>query len=1029
MSDPIDDLFRDLASRRRRSRPSEGGRGDGPRVVGPKEGGGRRRYAGGAMLVIVVVAVIVLLTLGGAAVNLATDAMWYGSVGYSSVFWTRVGTQLILFVATLVVVLVWLLVNLRLAVRFAPPPAPGGAGTLRGFVTRLSEASRYGSGGGFGADADVLEELPDLTPIATWVLVGITVLIALGIAGAVANAWDTVALWVHRVPYSPTPGTTVADPIFGLDISFFLFELPFWRLVQSVLSNLVVVTLLVVVARHAVGLLRGRLDLSLPARLHLGILGGLLLVSFAAGYQLDRFELVYSTRGVASGVSYTDQSAQFTALQILTIVALIVAVVVVAGAYLRRAVPVGLALGAWLVVAVVLGGIYPEVIQRFTVQPNEFAQESPYIANNIRMTRLAFALDSWSDTPYAGTGQLTQADVDSEQGTFENARLWDYRPLGSTLDQLQTVRQYYDFVDVDTDRYTLDGRPRQVMLSAREIAPEKNPQAQTWVNQRITYTHGFGLAMVPVSEVTPEGLPDLIIRDMPPASTGGAPKVTEPRIYFGERASDYVVVDARQPEFDYPIGGSDTGESTAKTSWTGTTGIRLDSPLTRLLFSLRFRDLNLLISDQLTSDSQLLFNRSLGDRLPLIAPFLRFDSDPYLVVTDSGRLVYIQDAYTVSDRFPNAQPFDAASNLRTAAGLGKGGPFDYVRNSVKIVMDAYDGTTTLYAADESDPILRDWRGVFPDLVKPIGEMPAGLRSHLRVPEELFDTQTRVFATYHVTDPQTFYQQQDLWTVPAQPANAQQLPLEAYYVYMRLPGQSNPEFLLLQPMVPTSRPNMIAWIAARNDQGSYGQVDVFRFPRDTSIFGPTQIEARIDNDPIISAQITLWNQSGSTVVRGNLIVVPVQDTLIYLEPVYLQSTSSQFPEFQRVVVASSTRVAWGSSLGQALTLLLAGGPSPGPTPTPGPGASPGPSATPIPQPTGPAASPPADLRALIAYANEHYDLAQQALREGDFARYGTEIALVKQALGQMSVLVGGSPAPEASPAAPAASPAPSASPAP
>lgn len=1027
MSDPIDDLFRDLASRRRRSRPSDGGRGDRPRPVGPQEGGGRRRYAGSVILVIVVVAVILLLTLGGAAVNLATDSMWYGSVGYGSVFWTRVGTQAILFLATFVAVLVWLLVNLRLAVRFAPPPAPGGAGTLRGFVTRLSEATRYGQGGGFGTDADVLEELPDLTPIATWVLVGISALIALGIAGAVANAWDTIALWVHRVPFSPTPGTTVTDPVFGQDISFFLFELPFWRLVQSVLSNLVVVTLLVVVARHAVGLLRGRLDLSLPARLHLGILGALLLVSFAAGYQLDRFELTYSTRGVAAGVSYTDQAAQFLALQVQTIVALIVAVVIVAGAYLRRVVPVGVAIGAWIIAAVLLGGIYPEVVQRFTVQPNEFAQESPYIANNIKMTRLAFGLDGWSDTPYAGTGQLTQADVDSEQGTFENARLWDYRPLGSTLDQLQTVRQYYDFVDVDVDRYTLAGRPRQVMLSAREIAPEKNPQAQTWVNQRITYTHGFGLAMVPVSEVTPEGLPDLIIRDMPPVSTGGAPTITQPRIYFGERASDYVIVDARQPEFDYPIGGSDTGESTAKTSWTGGTGIRLDSPLTRLLFSLRFRDLNLLISDQLTSDSQLLFNRSLGDRLPLIAPFLRYDSDPYLVVTDDGRLVYMQDAYTVSDRFPNAQPFDAAANLRTAAGLGKGGPFDYVRNSVKIVMDAYDGTTTFYAADPSDPILRAWEGVFPALFKPIDAMPAGLRAHVRVPEELFDTQTRVFATYHVTDPQTFYQQQDLWTVPAQPASTQQLPLEAYYVYMRLPGQANPEFLLLQPMVPTSRPNMIAWIAARNDAPSYGQVDVFRFPRDTSIFGPTQIEARIDNDPIISAQITLWNQSGSTVVRGNLIVVPVQDTLIYLEPVYLQSTSSQFPEFQRVVVASSTRVAWGSTLAQALTSLLAGGPSPGPTPTPGPGTSPGPSATLSPLPTGPAASPPADLRALIAYANEHYDLAQQALRDGDFARYGTEIALVKQALGQMSVLVGGSPSPGASPALP--SPAPSASPAP
>jgi uncharacterized membrane protein (UPF0182 family) len=546
------------------------------------------------------------------------------------------------------------------------------------------------------------------------------------------------------------------------------------------------------------------------------------------------------------------------------------------------------------------------------------------------MTRLSFDLDRWEEIPYRGEGALTAQQVEGEKATFENARLWDYRPLGATLDQLQTVRQYYDFYDVDADRYVVDGRPRQVWLSAREIAPEKNPQAQSWVNQRITYTHGFGAAMVPVNEVTAEGLPSLFIRDMPPVSVSGAPAITEPRIYFGERPNDYVIVGAQQPEFDYPVGESEEQQQT--TSWSGTTGIPIDSMVNRLIFALRFRDLNLLLTDQITGQSQLLMHRTLSDRLPRIAPFLRYDRDPYLVVTPEGRLVYIQDAYTTTARFPLAQPFSPSQLPIT--GLG-GDSLNYIRNSVKIVMDAYDGTTTFYVADPSDPLVRAWQGVFPDLFRPIDELPAGLRAHLRVPEELFNVQTRVYATYHVEDPQTFYRKDDLWTVPAYATGGQQLPLEAYYVIMRMPKETDAEFLLLQPMVPTSRPNMIAWVAARMDGESYGATRVYRFPRDTTIFGPAQIEARIDQDSFISAQVTLWGQVGSTVIRGNLVVIPVQDSLLYLEPVYLQSTSSQFPEFQKIIVASATKVVWGNTLAEALQLLVEGGTGPGPSPSPSP----------------------------------------------------------------------------------------------
>jgi hypothetical protein len=488
-----------------------------------------------------------------------------------------------------------------------------------------------------------------------------------------------------------------------------------------------------------------------------------------------------------------------------------------------------------------------------------------------------------------------------------------------------------------------------------------------------------------------------------------------------------VIVRAQQDEFDYQRGAADTGGAAgvATTRWTGTTGIPLDTTLTRLLFAARFGDFDLLISNQITSESQVLMHRSINDRLPLIAPFLRYDKDPYLVIDGSGRLKYIQDAYTTSSQFPNAQGFDPSTDLAGATGLGDE-PFNYLRNSVKVVMDAYDGTTTFYVADPSDPLIRAWEGVFPTLFKPIDQMPADLRPHLRVPEELFDVQTRVFGRYHVTDPATFYSGNDLWTVPMGQTNTQSLPSEAYYVVMRMPGTDKAEFLILQPMIRANRPNMIAWVAARNQPDDYGQTTVFRFPSETNVFGPAQVEAQIDIDPDISSQVTLWNQSGSTVVRGNLIVLPVGDSLIYLQPVYLRSESAKFPAFERIVVASSTHVVWGATLSEALNKFLAeeAGGGPGPSPSPNPSPSPAPSGGPVASPSpptpsgtpGPVVSPPTgDVTALVAYANQHFEAAQAALRAGDFAKYGTELELVRQALSQLQALTaGGSPPPTAAP---------------
>ncbi len=1018
-------------------RPREVPRGPGgprrPRraVGGPDDGAPRRRdRLRGVLIAVVILAVIAVFTLAGFVLDLVTDAMWFRSVGFDAVFFTRLTTQAVLFVGVFIAVLLFLGFNVWLAGRLAPPPDPERVGRVGEFAARIGEAfgvedpsgqartggrSRFAGagygGGGIRTVTFEAEDLPDLVPVARWGLIALTVIVALATAAAAAGQWETVLLWRNQVPFAPAGAAPVVDPIFGRDVSFYLFELPFLRWVQSMINGLMIAALALSIGRYLLAGVRGGLVFTTQMRVHLAVLGGLYLLSVAAGYQLDKLELLYSTQGVATGVSFTDQNARFLAYDVLTAISAFAAAFLVIGAFTRAMWPLAAVLIVWFSASVVLGSVYPGLVQRFQVTPDELNRETPYIANNINMTRIAFDLTGWGSTNYSGEAPLTQQAIENETATFQNARLWDYRPLKDTLDQLQTVRQYYDFTDVDTDRYQLEADTRQVMLAARELAPERNPRGQTWVNQRITFTHGIGVAMVPVNAATPAGQPELIVRDLPPVSTAGAPPISRPQIYFGERPSDWIITGARQDEFDYPVGTTtpDGGsEADQTTRWTGTSGIKLDTTLSRLLFALRFRDLNLLISDQITSGSQILFHRSLADRLPRIAPFLRFDKDPYLVVTGDGRLVYIQDAYTTSDRFPNAQWFDPADLPSTALGSDA---FNYIRNSVKIVEDAYTGQLTFYVSDPDDPIIRTYERIFPTLFTPLDQMPAELQKHLRVPEELFNVQTRTYARYHVTDPAAFYNNVDLWTVPADTGGGQSLPNEAYYVVMRMPGEDSPEFLLLQPMVPSRRPNMIAWIAARMDAPDYGEVRVYRFPQNTSVLGPNQIEAKIDADPIISSQTTLWNQSGSKVIRGNLIVMPIQDALIYLQPVYLQSANSAFPEFQRIVVATSQKIVWGPTLREALTLLLVGtGPGPSPTPAPTPSPSGGPTPTPGPS-AAPGETPAAgDVAGWIAYANDHFERAQAALRAGDFATYGDEMAKVQEALRQLDQLVPVSPAP-------------------
>ena len=1010
-----------------------------PRVVvgGPDDGsgsgsGGRMRRFG---LGFVALAIVIILL--GVGVNFLTDAIWFRSVGYESVFWTRVTTQIGLFAGGGIVALLFLLFNVWLAGRLLPPPDPDRASPFAGWFERIAGADESGGsssrqgrpwegrppmrpGGnrmgprpieGISLSAD---DLPDFAPIARWSLIALVVLIALGVAGSAASHWETILLWRNQVPYSPAGVAPVVDPIFHRDVSYYMFELPFLRWVQSAANGLLLAALAVSAGRYLIGGLRGGIVFTTQMRVHLAVLAGLYLASIAVGYQLDKLELVYSTNGVAAGVSFTDQNARFFAYDVLTVVAAFAGALLVGGAFTRMLWPLGAVIIFWLSASLVLGQLYPAAIQRLSVEPDQLGKETTYINNNIAMTRIAYGLNSWEVSDYSGQDQLTQAAVTNEQGTFQNARLWDAAPLRDSLDQLQTVRQYYDFTNVDTDRYQINNTARQVMLAGRELAPEKNPLANSWVNQRITFTHGIGVAMVPVNAATPEGQPDLFIQGLPPVSSNGAPQISQPRIYFGERPSDWVITNARQAEFDYPVGTDSSGavNSNATTSWTGTTGIKLDTVFSRLVWALEFKDLNILISDQITAQSQLLIHRTISDRISMVAPFLSFDSDPYLVINSSGGLDYIQDAYTTSDRFPNAQPFDTS---QLAAGSGLAGlDFNYIRNSVKVVVDAYTGQMTFYVSDPNDPIIRTYENVFPQMFTPLSAMPAGLKAHLRVPEDLFDVETRTYARYHVTDPSAFYNNEDLWTVPPNPGGSQNLPNVAYYVEMRLPDESSTEFLLLQPMVPASRPNMIAWIAARNDQANYGQVRVYKFPQDTSVLGPNQIAAKIDADPTISAQVTLWDQAGSHVIKGNLIVVPVQNSLIYLQPVYLQSANSAFPAFERIIVATPTRVVWDTNLAGALSQLLAAGPGASAPPSSSP--SPGPSSSPAASPSaGPTSSPPAgDVSSLVAYANQHFELAQAALRNGDFATYGTEIAKVQQALRELNQLVAPSSNPSTNP---------------
>jgi len=841
------------------------------------------------------------------ALGLYTDWLWFADLGFAGVYRTRLLTQAALFAVGGAASLVLLLGSAVLARRLSD--------------RAIGQVEVPGS-----AQVRAMER-----PFRAAVLGG-SLLLALVMAGSLAARWQEVLRFLRPTPF----GT--ADPLFGRDVGFFVFTLPLYRLVQGWLLVAVFLALLVAAAvylfrivlpqipppggddgaswpRPAVGGL-----LSRPMRAHLFGLGAALLALLAWGYRLSVYELVYSPRGAAFGASYTDIHARLPALWFLVALSVLAAALLLLGIRRPGLRLASTAAGVWIGAAILVGGIYPAVFQRLIVQPQELERERPYIDRTIRLTRQAFALDRIAEVPTAGEEMVTAEEIAQRPATIGNIRLWDPEPLLTTYNQIQSIRLYYDFVSIDVDRYTIDGRYRQVMLGARELAPQRlPPQAQTWVNRRLQFTHGYGVAMSAVNEVTPEGLPTLFLQDVPPR---GKIPIDRPELYFSERATDYVIVRARFPEFSYP-----KGEENVYTTYDGKTGVHIGSLGRRLLFAWRFRDLNILLTDAITSRTVILYHRNVRERVARLAPFLRLDRDPYVVVAD-GRLFWILDAYTYSNRYPYAQPHREG--------------FNYLRNSVKAVVDAYHGTVTLYVAEPADPLIRTYARIFPRLLRPLAELPASLQAHLRYPQDLFAAQAEMYRLFHMQDPRVFYNKEDVWVLPEEIYIDKPREMAPYYVIMRLPDAPREEFMLILPYTPPGKQNMITWLAARSDGPHYGKLLAFRYPKDKLVFGPMQIEARLNQDPAISEQFTLWSQGGNRVIRGNMIVIPIGQSNLYVEPIYLQAEQGRLPEMKRVILASGNRVVMEPTVGAALRGLFA---QPQPSPptagrTPAVAASPG-----------------------------------------------------------------------------------------
>ena len=892
--------------------------------------------------------VLLLFMVIPSVVELVTEWFWFGEVGYTGIFVRTLTTRASVGGLVFLVAFVALAFNFRLALRRVTEPYmlfPGG-GDIQPVVLNQRQFLLLGT--------------------------GIAALVALFLGIFASNEWLTWLQYRHAVPFGQP------DPLFGRDVSFYVFTLPFLDLARNLTLAVVVLSLIGSTAAYVVSgtlaLDPGRgLVVGAPARRHLGLIVAGLFLLLAWGAYLDVPRLLTTPAGIIHGASYVDVAVRSPMFRVALWVALLGAGLSAVTAFTPRNVPIIAAVGLYGLVAVG-GNLAAFGLQRLVVTPDEQQREAPYIVHNIAATRQAFGLEGLDARELSGDAMLTLADIENNRDTINNVRLWDHEPLLDTFGQLQEIRTYYDFTAVDNDRYFIDGEYRQIMLSSRELNSNSLPN-RSWVNERLQYTHGFGVAMGPVNQVTQEGLPVLFIKDLPPISSVDL-TLDQPSIYFGELANEYVIVNTDTDEFHYP-----EGDDNVSTRYDGTGGVAMSSLLRRLLFAVRFRAYEILVASQLGADSRILYHRNIVDRVTTIAPFLEYDADPYLVITDS-RLVWMLDAYTVTNRYPYAAPATTEIN--------------YIRNAVKIVIDAYDGAVSFYLADPEDPIARTLQAIFPELLHPLDEMSDDLRRHIRYPEGLFSLQTLIYSTYHMTNQAVFYNREDQWDVPV--VDGEQM--QPYYTIMRLPGEPRAEFIQMLPFTPRGKNNMAAWMVARSDGDQYGKMLVFQFPKQKVIFGPSQIVARINQDQDISPQLTLWNQQGSEVIQGTLLVIPIEEALLYIRPLYLRASGGRIPELKRVIVAYQNQIVMEETLDQALGRLFGSrqGPAPGALPAGAVVAE-----LDVPQPTDAAAqvTAPANAEPLAAQqASEHYRRALQAQRDGNWALYGQEIDRLGEVLDRL-----------------------------
>ncbi len=891
-------------------------------------------------IVLTVVLLVLLFILASIAKGYYTEWLWFSSLGYGSVYTTILSTRLLVFFLAAIAFAVLLLGNLVIATRLTPQK--------QAVFWPWALVSR-------------------LQCVVRWNVVLGTVVLSL-IFGAVAQGnWEIILRFLNWQPFG------VVDPIFQQEAGFYVFSLPFQQFVRGWLMGALIMVLIATAATYlfSYAVQRLKFDYSRPVLLHLGVLLIAILVMFAWGYRLGIWGLIYSPHGVVFGACYADINARIPAQWILLVVVVGVMGIIAYAAFRGKLRWILYGFGGWIIAAILISAIFPALVQRFQVQPNELARERPYIEYNIEFTRQAFALDRIEEQDFPAEPAPAAEDIAGNEVTINNVRLWDHRPLKDTYNQIQSIRLYYDFNDVDIDRYTIDGDYRQVMLSARELSAEKLAgEAQTWVNRKLQFTHGYGAALSPVNEITPEGLPNLLLKDIPPI---GAFDITQPQIYYGEKTTDYVIVDTNTQEFDYP-----RGDDNVYGRYEGEGGIKISGFFRRLVYAWQFGDLNILLSSELNLESQLLYYRQIGERVNHLAPFLQLDADPYLVIVD-GKLFWIQDAYTTTDSYPYSQPVMGGAN--------------YIRNSVKVIIDAYDGSVTMYVTEPDDALIRTYQAIFPDLFVPASQMPDAFREHLRYPEGMFNVQASVYRSYHMRDARVFYNKEDLWSVPREVYAGQEQLMDPYYVIMRLPSESMEEFLLMLPFTPVNKNNTIGWLAARCDGDNYGKLLAYLFPKERLVYGPSQIENRIQQDTTITEQLALWGRGGSQVLRGNLLFIPIERSNIYVEPVFLQAETGGLPELKRVIVAVGEKIAMTESLMGSLQSILGGVAPPPPSEPSEPS-----------EPQEPGGMPP-EIADLVAEAQQHYEQAQEYLQTGDWAGYGSELEALQETLDRLAELAG------------------------